>query len=133
MISAYKCPGSFGSGTPAIKIKKCPGCGGEVELFAKAQDLQKDEKFTEAIQVYRQIVREFPKTRQAANSQFMIGYVYANHVKDFEQAKTELQRFIDKFGASADSGLVAGATSIDERPPVPWTRRSPMASPKSIQ
>ena len=31
------------------------------------------------------------------------------------------------------SGLVAGATSIDEPPLVPWTRRSPMASPKSVQ
>lgn len=34
MIGQYKCPGSFGSGTPAIKIKKCPRCGGEVELFS---------------------------------------------------------------------------------------------------
>jgi len=30
----FKCPGSFGSGTPAITIKKCPRCGGDVELFS---------------------------------------------------------------------------------------------------
>ena len=30
----FKCPGPFGSGTPAIKIKQCPQCGGEVELFS---------------------------------------------------------------------------------------------------
>jgi hypothetical protein len=34
MIIAYKCPGSFGSGTPVIKIKKCPQCGSEAELFS---------------------------------------------------------------------------------------------------
>jgi endogenous inhibitor of DNA gyrase (YacG/DUF329 family) len=34
MIGQHKCPGSFGSGTPAIKIKKCPRCGVEVELFS---------------------------------------------------------------------------------------------------
>lgn len=34
MLSAFKCPGSFGSGTPSIKIKKCPRCGGEVEMFS---------------------------------------------------------------------------------------------------
>ena len=34
MIGRYKCPVSFGSGTPEIKIKKCPRCGGEVELFS---------------------------------------------------------------------------------------------------
>jgi len=34
MLGQYKCPGSLLSGTPAIKIKKCPNCGGEVELFS---------------------------------------------------------------------------------------------------
>ncbi len=92
--------GKGGSGTPAA---------GEAELFAKAQELQKDEKFDEAIRTYRQLVREFPKTKQGANSQFMIGYIYANHVKDYEQGKIELQRFIDKFSSTADSGLIAGA------------------------
>ncbi len=92
--------GKGGSGTPQA---------GESELFAKAQELQKDEKFEEAINTYRQLVREFPKTKQAANSQFMVGYIYANHVKDYEQGKIELQRFIDKFSSVADSGLIAGA------------------------
>ena len=30
----FKCPGSYGTGTPAIKIKRCPHCDGEVELFS---------------------------------------------------------------------------------------------------
>jgi len=30
----FKCPGSFGSGTPSIKFKQCPRCSGEVELFS---------------------------------------------------------------------------------------------------
>ena len=30
----YQCPGAAGIRTPAIKIKKCPQCGGEVELFS---------------------------------------------------------------------------------------------------
>jgi outer membrane protein assembly factor BamD (BamD/ComL family) len=98
--------------------------GQEIELFAKAQDLQKQEKYDEAVSVYRQITRDFPSSKQGANSQFMVGYIYANHLKDYEQAKIELQRFIDKYGASSDSGLVAGARfemqylgkSIDEIP-----------------
>lgn len=83
--------------------------GQETELFAKAQDLQKDEKYDEAVKVYREIARDYSSTKQGANSQFMVGYIYANHIKDLGQAKIELQRFLDKFGASADSGLVAGA------------------------
>lgn len=81
----------------------------EVELFAKAQELQKLEKYEDAVRTYRKIVREYPDSRKGANSQFMIGYIYANHIKDFEQAKIELNRFLDKFGAKADSGLVEGA------------------------
>lgn len=81
----------------------------EVELFAKAQELQKKEKFLDAIETYRKIISEYPETRQGANSQFMIGYIFANHVKDFEQAKIELDRFLEKYSTIADSGLVAGA------------------------
>jgi len=98
--------------------------GDEMELFAKAQEFQKNEKYEDAVRTYRSIVRDFPKTRQAINAQFMVGYIYANHIKDYEQAKLELNRFIDDFGAKADSGLVAGARfelkylgkSIDEIP-----------------
>jgi len=98
--------------------------GNETELFAKAQDLQKQEKFEDAVRTYREIARNFPTTKQGANSQFMVGYIYANHIKDYEQAKIELNRFIDKYSSSADSGLVAGAKfelqylgkSIDEIP-----------------
>ena len=107
------------------------GCGGqkkpeisEVELFAKAQELQKDENFAEAIATYRKLAKEFPNSKQAANSQFMIGYIFANHLNDFEQAKIELNRFIDEYKTVADSGLIAGARfelehlgqSIDEIP-----------------
>ena len=92
------------------------GCGGkekekgsELELFAQAQEFQKDEKFEDAIGVYRKIVRDFSDTRQGANSQFMIGFIYANHLSDSTQARIELQRFLDNFSAVADSGLIAGA------------------------
>jgi len=79
------------------------------DLFTKAQDLQKQEKFQEAIQVYRQIAHDFPKSREGANSQFMIGFIYGNHLQDYAQAKVELSAFLDKFAAVADSGLVEGA------------------------
>jgi len=116
------------AGLSIIGCKKDGGNAGvpgkEVELFAQGQDLQKQEKFTEAVNLYRQISREYPKTKQGANSQFMVGYIYANHLKDYSQAKIELDRFIDKYDGTADSGLIAGARfelqylgkSIDEIP-----------------
>ena len=115
----------------AVLMVTAAGCrkgaktaGGADELFASAQQFQQQEKWNDAIKTYRKIATDYANTRQGANSQFMVGYIYANHIKDYEQAKTELQRFIDKFGASSDSGLVAGAKfemqymgkSIDEIP-----------------
>jgi len=79
------------------------------ELFTKAQDLQKQEKYQDAITIYRQIAKDFPKTREGANSQFMIGFIYANHLKDYTLAKKELDTFLEKFTAVADSGLIEGA------------------------
>lgn len=83
--------------------------GSPSDQFTKAQDFQKQEKYLDAITVYRQIAKDFPKTREGANSQFMIGFIYANHLQDFTQAKAELTTFLDKFTSVADSGLVEGA------------------------
>lgn len=83
--------------------------GDVAEMFAKAQELQKDEKFSEAIKMYGRIAKDHKDTREAANSQFMIGYIYANHIKDFDKAKSEFVRFLDNFADVADSGLISGA------------------------
>ncbi len=91
-------------------------CGGAskkeddiTQLLTQAQQLQQAEKFEDAVRIYRKIAREYPNTHQGANAQFMVGYIYANHMKDFEQAKIELNRFLDDYAESADSGLVVGA------------------------
>lgn len=83
--------------------------GSEIELFARAQELQKQEKFNEAVNIYRNIAKKFANTRQGANSQFMIGYIYANHIKDLKQATLELNRFLEDFSSVSDSGLIEGA------------------------
>jgi len=103
---------------PVFVLALVTGCGDkadkkqsglEIELFAKAQEFQKKEKYEDAIQTYRRIVKDYSDTRQGANSQFMIGYIYANHVKDLEQAVIELNRFLDEYSEVSDSGLIAGA------------------------
>ncbi|HHE46162.1 MAG TPA: tetratricopeptide repeat protein [Bacteroidetes bacterium] len=91
------------------------GCGGAAkkadvsELLVQAQQLQQAEKYEDAIRIYRKIAHDYPDSHQGANSQFMVGYIYANHLKDFEQAKIELNRFLDNYSDKADSGLVVGA------------------------
>jgi outer membrane protein assembly factor BamD (BamD/ComL family) len=98
-----------------LVMSSITGCGGSKQaesaevLFSQAQDLQQAEKYNDAIKTYKQIAREHDNSRLAANSQFMIGYIYANHLKDLEQAKIEFNRFLENYTETADSGLVVGA------------------------
>ncbi|MCF7811713.1 outer membrane protein assembly factor BamD [bacterium] len=98
-----------------LVISLITGCGGPKQtesaqtLFSQAQELQQAEKYDDAIRTYKKIAHEYNKSRLAANSQFMVGYIYANHLKDLEQARIEFNRFLDNYSATADSGLVVGA------------------------
>jgi len=38
-----KCPGAIGIRTPTLKIKKCPECGGEVEVFSNDVQVKCDK------------------------------------------------------------------------------------------
>ena len=126
------------------------GCSGKsegdpediaVEMFAKAQEMQKNENFHGAIEIYRAIVKKHPQSRQASNSQFMIGYICSNHLNDVEQAKIELRRFLDKYAEIADSGLIAGAKfelkymgkNIDEIPILSNLNEGGMSADKSAE
>ncbi|MBQ3273946.1 MAG: hypothetical protein IJH51_01470 [Christensenellaceae bacterium] len=38
-MSAFICPGAAAiSGTPTLEVKRCPDCGGEIEIFSNEQD-----------------------------------------------------------------------------------------------
>ncbi len=65
-----------------------------------------NKNFEMAIKEYSKVVKDYPDSRFAINAQFMIGYVFANFVQDYESARDEYERFLELFGAEADSGLV---------------------------
>ena len=38
-MSSFICPGAAAiSGTPTLEVKRCPDCGGEIEIFSNEQD-----------------------------------------------------------------------------------------------
>lgn len=78
-------------------------------MFNQAQELQMANKHEEAIKVYREIIKKAPNSKMGANSQFMIGFIFNNYLRDTAQARIELTRFLEKYSKIADSGLVAGA------------------------
>ena len=51
-------------------------------------------QFKLAIQSYRKIITDFQGSKQAPHAQFMIGYIYANEIKDFKNARSEYEIFL---------------------------------------
>jgi TolA-binding protein len=69
----------------------------EQDLFNSAKTLQEQSDFKGAIAAYLDIVKKFPKSAQAPQCQFMVGYLYANHLKNIDLAKDAYRKFIKDY------------------------------------
>jgi outer membrane protein assembly factor BamD (BamD/ComL family) len=81
----------------AIAAVGCKMGPTQEELFEKAKKYQEESNFPGAIQAYEDIVKRFPKSPQAPQCQFMVGYLYANQLKDMGKAKGAYQLFIRNY------------------------------------
>jgi TolA-binding protein len=70
------------------------------ELFEKAKTLQEQSNYKEAIAAYQEFVKRFPKAAEAPQCQFMVGYLYANHLNNNDMARKAYEEFIQKFPES---------------------------------
>jgi outer membrane protein assembly factor BamD (BamD/ComL family) len=82
---------------------------GADEIFALAKKYQGEAKTDSALMKYEELVKEYPKDKFAAQSQFMVGFICANEKKDFARAETAYKAFLANYGSTADSGMVASA------------------------
>lgn len=87
------------------------GCvkANEEELFNEAKMLQEKQQTAEAIAKYEELIRTYPKGKYAAKSQFMVGFLYANDLKDYPKAKAAYENFLEKYSTEVDSGMVISA------------------------
>jgi peptidyl-prolyl cis-trans isomerase C len=96
------------------------------ELFAKAQSAPMGK---DRIDLFRQVVTQYPKDKSAVQADFMIGFTYAEELKDFPAARTAFQEFIRKYPSS---DLVASANwmleNMEHSAPPPE-----VGSPDSLQ
>jgi len=89
-----------------VAIAGCAKGPTQEQLFEKAKKAQEESNFQAAIDAYQDIVKRFPKSPQAAQCQFMVGYLYANHVKNLDMAKQAYQTFLRNY---PDDALVKDA------------------------
>lgn len=69
----------------------------EEEYFKTAQDFFNKEEFQSAIENYSKIIDYYPNGINSPKSLFMIAYIYANHIKNYEEAKKYYTMFIEKY------------------------------------
>lgn len=69
----------------------------ERQLFEQAKKYQEESKFVEAVTSYEELVRKYPRSRQAPQCLFMLGYLYANHMNDLDKARNAYQSFLEKY------------------------------------
>ncbi len=71
-----------------------------------ALDMEQSDR--KAIEYYQQIVEKFPKSSQAPAALFNIGFLEANELKNFDEAKKAYERFIRDY---PNDPLVSSAKS----------------------
>jgi outer membrane protein assembly factor BamD (BamD/ComL family) len=75
----------------------CAKKPGEEELFTEAKKLQEQSQFQQAVDKYKELIRLYPKSPLCAQSQFMIGYIYANHIQDYAAAREAYNTYLQKY------------------------------------
>ena len=81
----------------AILVVGCKKGPTQEQLFDEAKKYQEQSNFSAAIDSYQEIVKRFPRSPQAPQCQFMIGYLYANHMKNMDMAKNAYATFIRNY------------------------------------
>jgi len=67
------------------------------EMFAKAQELQKQQKFNEAIVIFEKIIETTDNKDYAAKASFMIGFIYSENLEDYDNARKIFEDFLEKY------------------------------------
>ena len=76
------------------------GCGPgatDGEMFAQANQLQREGKYEEAIEVYGKLIEKYSDSTYGPQAQFMIGFIYANELENLDQAKEAYEKFLKIF------------------------------------
>ena len=70
---------------------------------------QQQGKMQEAIGYYERVLAEYPASEHGDEAQFMIAFIYEEHIRDLEEARRAYQRVMENY---PDSELAASARHL---------------------
>ena len=76
------------------------GCGKKVderEYFDLAYQYMGKEQWSEAEKNFQKILDEYPNGTYSSKALFMVGFVNANYLKNFEKARKYYKEFLEKY------------------------------------
>ncbi len=76
------------------------GCGkkaGEKEYFDLAYQYMGKEKWSDAEKYFQKILDEYPNGVYSSKAMFMVGFINANYLKNYDKAKKYYQDFLNKY------------------------------------
>jgi TolA-binding protein len=63
----------------------------------KIKDISKEESLRKSAEIFKSIAEKYPKSEQAPSSLFMAGFIYANDIKDYDNAIKTYKLFLEKY------------------------------------
>ena len=53
--------------------------------------------FEDAIKTYKLVVEKYSGSKLEEKAQFMVGFVYANYIHNYDKAQVEYNKFLERF------------------------------------
>jgi TolA-binding protein len=63
----------------------------------KVKNISKEESIKKSAKIFISISEKYPKSQEAPQSLFMAGFIYANELKDYDEAVKTYKLFLEKY------------------------------------
>lgn len=81
----------------SLLVMACSSKLTEEQYYEKAKEAYSKEQYNQAIDYFKKILEYYPDGKRAAESLFMLGFINANDLKKYDEAKKYYQEFVDKY------------------------------------
>jgi len=81
----------------ALILFACSSKLSEQEYYSKAKEAYSAQKFDEAIINFKSLVEHYPGSEHHSEALFMLGFINANDLKKFDDAKKYYTEFVTKY------------------------------------
>ncbi len=80
-----------------ILVFACSQKKSEQEYYETAKNSYAKEDYKSAIAEFKELLKEYPKGKHAAEGLFMLGFINANSIKDYKEAEKYYKQFIKEY------------------------------------